>query len=214
MRYGKILVCILCLCIMTACSDKRDAIAKKEAEIAEYNVMTEETRNAVDMTKAVAMQYADELMGLYLFNNTNTKLEDIFYVYEDIDPVDIEGERTNKVSFYEEIVNKMPVDTYDSYLRTFALQHNISVSEIEEAVKNWNNLSEDERVMLLGTPEDCSSFALYNATVVHHEYYTRLGTDVVTEIYCFTGEYSEQLSVVVLWQNGKIMDVTRMYSII
>lgn len=213
MRMIKILMCLCCLFVLTACNEKNDTVARKEAEIEEYNTMTEDTHTAVEMTKEASIQYADELMGLYLFNKTNSKLEDVFYIYEEIEPVDIEGERSNKVSFYEEIVNKMPVDTYDSYLRTFALQHNIAVDEIEQTVKNWNELNEDDRVMLLGTDQDCSAFALYNATVVHHDYYTRLGTDVVTEIYCFTGEYAEQLSVIVLWQNGKIMDVTRMYSI-
>lgn len=203
---------VISLCLLTACNNRNNETEKRQAEIAEYNVLTEETRTAVDLAKEMSEKFADELMGLYLFNRTADTLTEVFYTYEDTEPVDDEGERTNKVSFYEEIINKMPVDTYDSYLRSFALQHNIAVADIEQAVKDWNNLEDDEKIMLLGTEQDCSAFALYNATVTYHDYFTRLGTDVVTEIYCFTGEYAEQLSVVVLWQNGKIMDVTRMYS--
>ena len=214
-------MCVI-LCVITisisAC-DKQADNTMSEAErrdmiVSEYNMMTEMTREQIKQVKAVEECYGTQLMDLYLFNIADSTIKDLFLEYDTEKVPDDVNESSNLTSFYNIVLNGVPYDTYDKYLYDFAKRKGIKVSEIRTNVQAWSQLTESEQALTIGTEEDYGAFALYNATVAEHDFYTTIGTDNVTEVYLIIGENTQQLSVFVTWQNGKIVDVTRMYNVV
>lgn len=209
-------VCITSLSCMTACKNEDKSMTESERRamiVSEYNEMTDESRSQVAQAKQVAEKYGEQLLGLYLFNITTPELKEIFMEYNnELIATDDASELSNLGTFYD-IVNKgVPYDTYDKYLYDFAKRKNITVAEIRDKVQEWSMLPEEEQSLTLGTEEDYGAFALYGAAVAEHDFFVNIGANSATEVYLFVGANTQHLSVFVTWQDGKILDVTRMYN--
>lgn len=205
--------CIISL--LCGCTDTKAAkdAQRKQAEIEECNTMSQEVRVAVEEVRQLSDEHSVAFLDLYLFDIVDDKLDTLFYRGTAETPMDSEGEYVVTQNFIDEVRQNNVTDTYGIYLTNYADKKQVDVTELKEEIYNWNMLSKTEQDAVFDTNADYSDFALNNAVVIKHEYYVRMGTDVVSEVYCFAGELGQQLSVIVLWQDGKIHNVTRMWHI-
>lgn len=210
MKKVQLLIITMMLLFMTSCAKE----TKTDVRITEYNNITNAKYSEYAEIQDVVNAKGDALLTMYLFDTVDSNLQSVFAVTETsmqsaTDNADANEEQQQ--NFYNSVKNGIQEDTYEKYLQEYVQRKGITKAEIATKINEWDELTEEEQRLKASSIYDYSDFALYNATIVDHDYYTSIVTDNIYEVYVIKGQVAQTLSIIITWEHGKIIDVTRMY---
>jgi hypothetical protein len=205
-----LIIMMMMVLFMTACDNE----IKPDVRISEYNDITNAKYSEYAEIQEVVNTKGDALLTLYLFDTVDSKLQSVFANTEMntqsvTDSTDANEELLQ--NFYNSVKEGIQEDTYENYLQEYVQRKGINKADIATKINEWDALTEEEQRLKASSVYDYSDFALYNATIVDHDYYTNIATDNIYEVYIIKGQVAQTLSIIITWEHGKIMDVTRMY---
>lgn len=204
------LLCVVLLLLTTTACNKKEDVAKDAAAqkliVEEHNAAGDKFYTEMSLAKEASAKYSEKLLNLYLYEIAE---DDIYELFQH-DAVTEDGDIVS--DFWTTVREELTTDTYGDYLRSYASAKSIVKTELLPTLNTWHAMSESAQYAVIGTVEDYSDFAFVDCTEVLHKFYTRTGRDDVTEIYKFIGSKADNLAIIITWQQGKIVDVVRLFN--
>lgn len=193
---------------MTSCTasqnEQTNDIHKQIVE--EHNVAGAKFYDEMALAKEASDEYADALLNLYLYEVSDNEIYDLFTHANATEDGDVVSD------FWTSVSTGASTDTYGDYINHYIEVKNISKTDLLPTLNTWHAMSEKAQYAVMGTLDDFSDFAFVDYTVDLHKFYSRTGCTEVTEVFKLTGNKADNLAVIVTWQQGKIVNVVRLFN--
>lgn len=194
-KFLAVILCIALVGLLSSCTDE-----KLKRNIAELNEISEITIEQYNRTVEFSKQYTDQIIQAAIYNNVTEELVTLFIPTTDSDNV-------VSLNFAENISSGNINDLYDKYLLDTAKEVGCSIPEIQSRLEEFKKASSETQAVLY----NWENFSMYEYQEIYHNYFTRIGRNTVTEIIVLSGQGAKTLTIHILWQEDKIVDIIRYY---